>query len=113
MSLEQIRHPTSKLTARYQTTVPLVVRELLGLQKNDTIEYIIQPDGQILISRAVENESEESDPALESFLSFLERDIKDRPEHIQPITSKLVDRARALVADLDVNLDESLSEEDE
>lgn len=54
----------STLTDRYQTTVPEPVRKALGLNKRDKICYTIQPDGQVVISRA---DQTESDPILGGF----------------------------------------------
>lgn len=100
----------SKLTDRYQTTIPEPIRKLLGLNKRDKIIYNVQPDNKIVISRADETED---DPILEKFLDFLERDIEKNPHHVQPITSDLLERVQALIADVDVDLDAPLSDEDE
>ncbi|WP_336389839.1 type II toxin-antitoxin system PrlF family antitoxin [Scytonema hofmannii] len=62
----------SSLTNRYQTTVPDAVRKILGLSKRDKICYTIQSDGEVVISRA---EQTQSDPVLGQFLNFLARDI--------------------------------------
>lgn len=100
----------STLTDRYQTTIPESIRKLLGLQKRDKIRYTVQPDNKIVISRADETED---DPILEKFLGFLERDIEKNPHHVQPINSDLLERVQALIADVDVDLDAPLSDEDE
>jgi antitoxin PrlF len=42
----------STLTDRYQTTVPDAVRKALHLGKREKIRYTIQPDGNVLMSRA-------------------------------------------------------------
>jgi len=100
----------STLTDRYQTTIPDNIRKALGLNKRDKIRYIIQPNGEVVISRV---EQTENDPVLEKFLSFLAEDIKKNPQHIQAINSDLVNRVQSLVGDVEFNLDEPLSDEDE
>jgi antitoxin PrlF len=100
----------STLTDRYQTTVPDSVRKALGLNKRDKICYTIQPDGQVVISRVDETES---DPVLGKFLEFLAKDIEENPQRLKPITSELVDYARSLVEGVEVDLDAPLSDEDE
>jgi len=100
----------STLTARYQTTVPSEVRQILGLRKHDKIRYEIQSNETVIISRA---DQEESDPVCEKFLKFLEQDMKDNPQHLQTVDSDLVERARSLVSDVEVNLDKPLSDEEE
>jgi antitoxin PrlF len=100
----------STLTDRYQTTIPAPIRNALGLQKGDKLFYSIQTEGQVVISRA---EPTENDPILEKFLNFLAQDIEQNPHHIQAIGTDLVSRVQSLVADVEVDLDAPLSDEDE
>lgn len=58
-------------------------------------------------------DQQENDPTLGKFLSFLAQDIEKNPTHIHPITSDLYNRAKSLVAGIDVDLDAPLSDEDE
>ncbi len=98
----------STLTDRYQTTIPEPVRELLHLSKRDKINYTVEENGKIIISRA-----NEEDPLLGDFLNFLANDIKDNFSSIQPISSALIDRARHLTTGMDIDLDISLDDKDE
>lgn len=100
----------STLTDRYQTTIPDPVRKALGLHKRDKICYYIQPDGKVVISRANQTES---DPILGKFLNFIARDIEKNPQHLQAISSDLVSRVQSLVAEVALDLDAPLSDEDE
>jgi antitoxin PrlF len=100
----------STLTDRYQTTIPDSVRKALGLNKRDKIHYTISPNGQVIISRVDEPEN---DPVLGKFLSFLAEDMNKNPQHIRAISHDLVDRVRSLVADVELDLDAPLSDEDE
>ena len=100
----------STLTDRYQTTIPDPIRKALGLNKRDKIFYTIEPDGRVVISRA---DQAESDPTIGQFLNFLAQDIEKNPQHLQALNSDFVNHVQSLVADIDLNLDVSLSDEDE
>jgi len=104
----KVLHTTSTLTDRYQTTIPEQVRRALHLGKRDRIDYAIDDSGKVVLSRA-----DEDDPILTDFLNFLANDIKAHPEHIKPINSALFNRANSLIADMKVDLDAPLNEEDE
>lgn len=80
------------------------------MNKRDKICYTIQANGQVVISRA---DQAESDPILGQFLNFLARDIEKNPRHLQAISSDLVSRVQSLVAEVDLDLDAPLSDEDE
>ena len=100
----------STLTDRYQTTVPSVVRKALHLNKREKIRYTIQPDGNVLLSRS---DIDEADPVLDNFLGFLSIDIKHNPQHVKAMSPELVARIQNLVADVEVDLDAHLNDEDE
>lgn len=100
----------STLTDRYQTTVPESVRKALRLNKRDRIHYIIQPNGQVIMSRA---QPEGEDPVLEKFLNFLAQDMSNNPQNIKAINNDLFHRTQSLVGDVDLDLDAPLSDEDE
>ncbi len=100
----------STLTDQYQTTVPDAIRKVLGLNKRDKICYTIEPDGQVTISRA---EGSTCDSILEKFLNFLAQDMQSNPQHLYLFSSDLVDRIQSLVADVDIDLDAPLADEDE
>lgn len=112
MTAQPIQRLESKLTARYQTTVPESVRNVLGLKKLDKISYQILSNGQVVISRADPNESER-DPVLEKFLNFLAQDLENNPQRLTTINSDLVNHVQSLVDDVAIDLNASLPEEDE
>ncbi len=103
---------SSSLTDRYQTTVPSPVRKALGLSKRDKIEYSIDPNGEVRISKAIEQEND-GDPVIDSFLEFLSADMKNNPQRIQLLSQDLYARAKELVGGLDLDLDAPFLEEDE
>lgn len=80
------------------------------MNKCDKIRYIIQSDGQVVISRV---DQTENDPVLEQFLNFLARDLEKNPQHIQAISCELVSHVQSLVSEVDLDLDVPLSDEDE
>lgn len=100
----------SKLTERYQTTIPSSVRKQLNLGKGDQIRYCVAQDGRVYIENA---RAAERDPALGAFLDFLEADIAAHPERVRAFDGALHDRLQALVGDVEVDLEEPLSPDDE
>ncbi|MGY6646634.1 MAG: type II toxin-antitoxin system PrlF family antitoxin [Salinarimonas sp.] len=103
-------HEISKLTDRYQTTVPRAVRKQLELGKGDQLRYCIEPDGRVYIEPV---RAQGRDPALDAFLAFIEADIKAHPERLQALDGALRDRLATLVGEIDVDLDAPLSPDDE
>jgi len=102
----------STLTDRYQTTVPETVRHALRLGKRDKIRYMIQPSGEVVLTRA-SGVHEEPDPVLGQFLAFLAKDMATHPERLQRIDRDLVERGRVLTAGVAFNVDAPLSPQDE
>jgi antitoxin PrlF len=99
----------SKLTDRYQTTVPSSVRKHLNLGKGDQIRYCTEPSGRVYIEAV----NETADPAIGAFLDFLEADIQAHPQRLRAFDGVLHDRLKALVEDVEVDLDAALSADDE
>ncbi len=108
--MTKILQAESTLTDRYQTTIPDIVRKTLGLSKRDKIAYVINLDGTVTITRS---EVFKEDPVLSKFLDFLAQDMEKNSQQIQPITTQTLERIQSLVADLDIDLDAPLSDEDE
>ncbi|MBF0226743.1 MAG: type II toxin-antitoxin system PrlF family antitoxin [Desulfobacterales bacterium] len=101
----------SKLTNRYQTTIPEMVRKALRLEKNDKIRYTINPNGSVVISRA--EQEQENDPILAQFLTFLANDIAQNAKNVTSISSDLVDKILPLISDVEIDLNKALSDEDD
>jgi len=101
----------STLTDRYQTTVPASVRRALKLKRRDRIHYMIRPNGEVVLTRARDESSQ--DPVMASFLAFLERDLQEHPENIRPVTASTFTKAERLTAGIEVDLDEELPEDDD
>ena len=94
----------SKVTRKYQTTLPSGLRKALGLNPGDEVGYIIEGDHAILVNAAAEGQ----DPALGAFLELLERDLRENPGRIKGIAPALVERVRALTDGYTVDLDEPI-----
>lgn len=100
----------SKLTDRYQTTVPSGVRKQLNLSKGDQLRYCTEPDGRVYIEPL---HAAENDPALTAFLDLIEADVKAHPDRLTAFDGGLRDRLETLVGDVKVDLDAPLSPDDE
>ena len=101
----------STLTDRYQTTVPETVRRALRLGKRDKIHYSIRESGEVVLSRS--GGTEDEDPALVAFLTFLAKDMAQQPERLQVLDEAWVQHLQALVGKVNVDLDAALPLEDE
>ena len=101
----------STLTDRYQTTVPETVRRALRLRKRDKLHYTIRPGGEVVLTRAEALRGD--DPVLGEFLRFLAGDISSHPERLQAIDAGLVRRLQSLLADVEIDLEATLSPDDE
>ena len=88
--------------------MPETVRCALRLGKLDKIHYRIRPDGEVVLTRV--DKSDEADPALSAFLSFLENDLPKEPIRLN---LGLMKRFAALVEHVDIYLDAPLAPEDE
>jgi antitoxin PrlF len=97
---------TSTLTDRYQTTVPDVVRKVLGLGRRDKLRYILLDDGSVVLRR-----DEDADPVVAAFLEFMETEMATHPERLQTLPAELRARIEALIVDVD--LDQPLDPADE
>ena len=100
----------STLTDKYQTTMPGVVRKVLGLKKRDRISYTILPEGDVLLRRASDAVE---DPAIGAFLAFLAQDIRQNPVNVRGLDAPLRAKLAEFVDGVDVDLDAALSPEDE
>lgn len=101
----------STLTERYQTTVPETVRRVLRLGKRDKIHYTVRPNGEVVLTRAEVLHAD--DPVIGQFLNFLAKDIASHPGRLQGIDSGFVQRLNSLASGVEVDLDSTLSADDE
>lgn len=91
------------VTEKGQTTVPKSVRDALGLGHGDRIAFSIDENRRVSIER---DEAEETDPVIESFLTFLAKDMHAHPERsIADIPDALRNRIERLTLGMAVDLD--------
>jgi len=95
----------STLTDKGQTTVPKAVRRALGLSAGDKIAFRVGRSG-VSLRRA-----DAGDPAIESFLSFLARDIERHPENLKVFPPALKKRLAGLVDGVGVDLQASIEDD--
>lgn len=72
----------AKLTSKSQTTLPIAVRKALSVGPEDRIVFTILEGGKVEVRKAVEPDS---DPVIRKYLAFLERDMLDNPQKLNPI----------------------------
>lgn len=96
-------HEVATITSKGQITLPKAIRQALGVSPGSKVsfDYI----GERVVVSRVESEHHE-DPAIKSFLSILERDIKTA-RHVSTLPEDL---ARSMLAALanPVDLDEDI-----
>jgi len=92
--------------------VPDPIRRVLKLRRRDRIRYLVRADGSVVVERVADS-PQSSDPVVGAFLSFLARDLERHPEQVRALEGSLRARIEALVANVDVDLDEPLSPDDE
>lgn len=52
MSAGNVTKVSSKITSKNQITIPKIVRELLKVHSADSIEWQIDPNGRVMITRS-------------------------------------------------------------
>lgn len=105
----------SKVTERYQTTVPAPVRQLLSLGSQDHIRYSVNASGELVISRVemAEDPDANLDPSVGAFLQFLEAEITRNPGRLQPIDMSVFNVLGPELRDIELDLDSLLDPADD
>lgn len=91
----------STITAKGQTTIPKSVRQALGVDYGGKVAFRVDEHG-VSVRRA---DAEHEDPAIDSFLTFLAEDIKNRPDALTALSPALAERIAALTEGVEVDLD--------
>jgi antitoxin PrlF len=47
--------PTSTMSSKGQTVIPKAIRERLGLQPGDALDFVVQDDGDVILRPALED----------------------------------------------------------
>jgi len=85
----------STIYKKGQTTLPIEVRNALGVDAGDSVTFRVEGDGTVLVRKTA---GQDDDPAMASFLQFLADDIQRRPHAVQPLTSDLERELRTITA---------------
>lgn len=52
MNSDHITLVSSKITSKNQVTIPKTIRELLNIESNDTINWQINPNGTVVLTKS-------------------------------------------------------------
>lgn len=96
------------ITDRGQTTVPAPIRKMLGVKKGPIVFKGLS-DGTVIIE--AKHEESEEDPVIAKFLEFLEKDMREDPQRLVPLSQELLDESYGLVRDLEVDMDAPLEDD--
>ena len=96
-------HEVATVTSKGQITLPKPVRQALGIGIGGKVAFDLR-GSEIVVTRA--DDVEHTDPAIEAYLSLLERDIKSG-KHLTTLPGDMV---QAMLANLkhSVDLDEEI-----
>jgi antitoxin PrlF len=109
MSMGALLEIEATITERGQTTVPSAIRKALGVGKQGKVVFRQMDDGSVVI--APKSADRQPDPVIASFLAFLEQDMMKRPEVLVPLPQRLLDRGKALVEGVKVDLEAPLTDD--
>jgi antitoxin PrlF len=97
------------ITERGQTTVPAAIRKALGVGKRGTVVFRLSKDGRVTL----ELKGDGQDPVVGKFLEFLANDMLNNPAASRPISAEWLAYAKKLVAGVEIDLDQPLSDDGE
>ena len=99
------------ITERGQTTVPAAIRRMLNLGKRSRVVFRGLADGTVVLAKK-ESVDADGDPVIGKFLSFLAKDMADQPRRLQPVPRDTINRGKALVKGVTVDLESALPDDD-
>jgi hypothetical protein len=73
--------------------------------------HVIAPGRMLVVAEQPIESRHEEDPVMETFLSFLEKDLVKSPQRVKPLKQKLAGRIKTIVGYLPVDPEEELDEE--
>ena len=98
-------------TDRYQVTVPEAIGRALRLGRRGMIHHIIRPGGKVVLTGG--DVTGADDPLQGEFLCFLVRDMASHPERLLAVNASFLKRLQSLTGGIEVDLDPTLSPDDE
>jgi len=97
------------LTSQNQITIPASIREILKIKGGKSrVRFQLRQSGDEVMV-VVTGLPKDEDPALRPFLDLIAKDMERHPERIKPFPVDLIQRARAAVEGVEVDLDGALT----
>lgn len=81
-------HETATLTSKGQITLPKPIRQVLGVGYGGKVAFVLQ-GSKVVVSRVDDDDGAHEDPAIGSFLSLLENDVR-AGRHVRPLPRPLL-----------------------
>jgi len=103
MAAPAIIEKTCAVTRKGQTTLPLAVRQLLGVSEGGQI--VVRAEGRRVTIEKVE--AEHSDPAIEAFLRLIANDLATE-RNVGTLPDDLLESLRHALKDVEVDLNEPI-----
>jgi antitoxin PrlF len=98
------------VTKRGQTTLPSAIRKVLKVTAaEDRIVYRVLKDGSVLLTK----KEAPGDPLIAAFLDFIADDARNNLGGLRPVTPEWLSGLQTLVEGVAIDLDATLSEDDE
>jgi antitoxin PrlF len=98
------------VTKRGQTTLPSAIRKVLKVTAaDDRIVYRVLMDGSVTLAK----KEGPGDPMIAAFLEFIANDTRNNFGSLRPVTPEWLAGVQKLVAGVEVDLEASLSDDDE
>lgn len=107
---------TSEVQTGILLQLPEAMRTALNayaVEKAAPIESVIELAIANLLAGQQPSIEPEEDPAIGAFLNFLEKDIIEHPDRLQPLTPEWVKSALELVEGVEVDLDQPLADDED
>jgi uncharacterized OsmC-like protein len=120
---EECEQPTAKLTVLEREITlsgPLddaqrarlaQIAELCPVHKSLAGAFRIRTVVELAAAAEAPDEDGDGDPVLGAYLAFMAEQMEANPQHIAPLSMDSIERARALVGDMDVDRDEDLGDD--
>jgi prlF antitoxin for toxin YhaV_toxin len=107
-------------TSEVQTGILLQLPESMrtalnayAMEKSAPIESVIELAIANLLAEQPSSIESAEDPAIGAFLNFLEKDIIEHPDRLQPLTQEYANELLASIEGIEVDLDELLPDDEE
>jgi antitoxin PrlF len=97
------------ITERGRITVPAAIRKALGVDKHGTVVFRLSEGDRVTLKLKGDGQ----DPVAGKFLEFLANDLINNPASLRPIWAEWLADAQEMVAGVEIDLDQPLSDDGE